>query len=77
MKKIPKKWNPIVFAFLMSFFMAIVMSGALTAINLGVKSNYLQSWLLKAFPLAWIIAFPVSICAVMLVRKILPYIVES
>ena len=43
--KIPKKYEGIVFAFVMSLLMALLMSGVLTAVFTGFDSAFFQHWL--------------------------------
>jgi hypothetical protein len=40
----------------MSFLMALVMSGIITAVNRGLDAGYPLAWM-KSFGLAWPIAF--------------------
>jgi hypothetical protein len=54
--KIPARHANLAFAAIMSFLMALVMSGIITAVNHDLEAGYLLAWL-KSFALAWPIAF--------------------
>lgn len=54
---IPKKYESVVFAFLMSFFMTLLMSFVITFINVGLIDGFLHRWF-QAFWRAYIVAFP-------------------
>lgn len=53
----PRKYANILFAFFMSMFMAFIMSGVLTMLNLGPVDGFFFKWM-RAFGIAWIFAFP-------------------
>ena len=42
---ISKKYEKILFAFLMSIFMSLIVSGIMTLINFGFADNYLMNWI--------------------------------
>ena len=67
--KINNKYTNLLFASLMSLFMALLMSGILTVIHLGFKPNFIGRWL-HAFVIAWPIAFPSILIIAPAVRKI-------
>ncbi|MBP1680037.1 MAG: hypothetical protein H6Q35_376 [Proteobacteria bacterium] len=73
---IPKKYEFIVFAFLMSFFMTLLMSFMITFINIGLVEDFLVRWL-GAFWRAYIIAFPSVLTVVPIVRKIVRKLVAQ
>ncbi|HDP88968.1 MAG TPA: DUF2798 domain-containing protein [Thioalkalivibrio sp.] len=50
--------------------MSFLMSGVITFINLGWVSDFFVRWLLQAFPSAWVVAFPVSLFVVPVVRRL-------
>lgn len=54
--KIPARHAHLAFSGLMSFLMALVMSGIITAVNRGLDAGYPLAWM-KSFGLAWPIAF--------------------
>ncbi len=55
--KIPKRFAPILFAFLMSASLGGVMSATVTAVNTGLEAGFLGRWL-QAYALAFSLAFP-------------------
>ena len=66
---IPKKYEMILFAFLMSLFMAGFMSFIVTLINMGFVDGILYFWL-EAYWKAFLVAFPTIVIVVPQVRKI-------
>ncbi len=66
---IPKKYEMILFAFLMSFFMAGFMSFVVTLINIGFVDGIVMIWL-EAYWKAFLVAFPTILVVVPQVRKI-------
>ena len=73
--KIPYKFTPVVFAFLMSMLMAFIMSALLTLVNLGPVPDFLAKWM-GAFPIAWICAFPTVLVVSPIVRRLVAHFVE-
>jgi hypothetical protein len=55
--KLPKRFAPVLFAFLMSVSLSGFLSAAITAINTGFDGDFVSRWL-HAYALAWSIAFP-------------------
>lgn len=73
MKKIPKKFAPILTTALSSILMAFMMSGIVTAINLGgFPENYFPAWT-NAFTKVVGIAFLV----ILIIRPIVEKIVKK
>ena len=64
-----KKYEVILFSFLMSMFMSGFMSFIITYINLGFIDNFIFLWL-NAYWKAFIIAFPTIFIIVPQVRKL-------
>lgn len=60
---IPAKYTPYVFAFYMAGVMAFLMSAVLVGLNTGLANGYVWR-VLKAY----MIAFPIAFCCVILVR---------
>jgi len=73
---IPKKYEMILFAFLMSLFMAGFMSFIVTLINMGFVDGILYFWL-EAYWKAFLVAFPTIIIVVPQVRKITSKLIEK
>ena len=67
--KIPKKYEGIVFAFVMSLLMALLMSGVLTIVFTGLSADFIAHWF-NGFIHAWPIAFPAILIIAPIVRKI-------
>ena len=74
--KMPKKYAPILFVFFVALNMSFLMSFALTAINLGFPTDFIQRWLRS-----WVIAFPVAFVAAFAIvppiRKLVDWLTDS
>ncbi|MBC3881984.1 DUF2798 domain-containing protein [Undibacterium sp. LX40W] len=70
-----EKKQQLLFAALMSMFMAFCMSGILTALNTGIDAGYFGRWS-KAFLAAWICAFPLVVIFAPLARKLVAKIIQ-
>lgn len=57
MKKIPKKFFPLVFAFFLTLVMVAIISGITTLITVGFRQDFLALWA-RSWGLAWCVAFP-------------------
>lgn len=69
--------NPrILFPFFMALFMAFIMSGALTLLNIGLVNDFIFRWL-KSFLFGFMIAFPTAFFVAPLVHKIVNKIVNK
>ena len=69
-KKLNKKYFNVVFATFMVLFMSFIMSGIITYVNVGLVSNFINKWILSAFPSAFIINLPIALFVVPVVRKL-------
>jgi uncharacterized membrane protein YdjX (TVP38/TMEM64 family) len=58
-----------IFPVAMAFFMALLMTAVVTAMNLGFPPNFVSQWM-KAFAVAWPLASCVAFVAVPLARRI-------
>ena len=56
MKKIPKKYEGIIFALLMSFGTALIVSGAISFLHNALDAVFIKIWL-SSFLTAWPIVF--------------------
>ncbi len=72
MLKIPKKFVPLVAGMLMALMMSWIMSGIVTAINLGIPENFLSLW-----GNAFVKVAPIAFVAVMVVRPIVEKLVKK
>ena len=60
MKKIPKKFFPVVFAFFLTLVMVLIISGTTIALNVGITADFLARWF-RAWLLTWCVAFPCAL----------------
>lgn len=67
--KLPKSFAPILFGFLLSGLMSLIVSGIATAQALGLGGNFLFSWLTSWLG-SWAVAFPTVLVVAPLVRRI-------
>lgn len=65
----PARFQPILFALIMSGFMAFLMSGILTFINLGWFDGFFRAWI-KAYLYAHACAFPLVFIFAPISRKL-------
>jgi len=73
--KIPKKYEGILFAFVMSLLMALLMSAVLTLVFTGLDKPFITRWM-NGFVHAWPIAFPSIFVIAPLVKKIVAALIE-
>ena len=74
--RIPRKYQPIVFAFFMSALMSCLMSFIVTVVNVGLVENLVSIWL-KAWSVAFSIAFPAIIVVAPVVRRLCELTLED
>jgi hypothetical protein len=55
---IPKRYSHLLFAFLLAGTMTLLVSGIITAINLGIPRDFVQRWVGAWLP-SWAAAYPV------------------
>lgn len=53
--RIPHRYTPVLFALLMSFVMAFIVTAFVTWVNTGMGEGYVGRWM-RAFLLAWPVA---------------------
>ncbi len=73
---ISKKYEFLLFAFFMSLFMSVIMSGAITFINIGLVKNFSSIWF-EAFYKAFMVAFFAVLLVAPQVRKIVAFCVRD
>ena len=73
--RIPARYAPILFAFVMSGFMALVVSCTLTLLNRGWADGFFLYWM-HGYALAWPIAFPAAVLAAPVAKRIVAHVVE-
>ena len=71
---IAKKYETILFAFIMGTFMSGFMSLVITFINLGLIDNFIMFWL-GAYWKAFVIAFPTILIVIPRVRKVVAILI--
>jgi Protein of unknown function (DUF2798) len=69
-------WARFIFPVTMAFFMALLMTGVITFVNLGLVRDFLWQWM-RAFAIAWPLASCVAFVAVPLARRITGVIVKA
>lgn len=65
---IPRKFAPMLFGFLLSGLMSLLVSGISTFRNRGMTPEFTELWI-GAWLTAWLIAFPVVLVVAPLARK--------
>ena len=75
--RIAKCYYKLVFAFVMSLMLSVLMSGVIMLINLGWVPDFFCRWLAPAFPRAWVIAFPIPLFVVPAVQRIVRRLVAD
>lgn len=75
LKVIPARWRSVVFAFLLSGLMTLLVSGLTTAINLGLDGFTASLWL-AAFIRAWPITFPSVLVVAPIVQRLVGHLVK-
>lgn len=68
---IPKRFAPYAFALLLAGMMTLIVSGVVTALNVGFPQDFVGRWL-GSWVATWAIAFPVML----LVRPFVQRVVE-
>ncbi|WNC16302.1 DUF2798 domain-containing protein [Brevibacillus brevis] len=68
--KLHKKYEQLVFTFIMAFGMSCIISFFMMLINFGFNSMLLGKWL-KAWPLAFLFAFPCAYFFPRFIRKLM------
>lgn len=64
----PRRYYLVVFAFLMSLFMSLAMSGVVVALQGGESGRFLYQWLVISFPGSFLVAFPLTLLITPVVR---------
>ncbi len=74
---IPKKYEGILFAFVMSVLMALLMSAVLTAVFTGFDNAFFQRWFNGFVVHAWPVAFPAIFIIAPVARKIVTALIKA
>jgi Na+/H+ antiporter NhaD/arsenite permease-like protein len=75
-KRIPRRLFPVVFGFLLSGLMTLVVSAITTYRNLGFDGAFVRNWL-TAFVSAWSVTFPTATVVAPFVRRLVERIVSD
>lgn len=73
---VPKKYEPVAFAFLLSAIQTFVITGISLALTIGLSGELPGLWA-KAYVSSWIVAFPGVLLIAPVVRRILKRIVRQ
>ncbi len=74
--KLPRKYAPLIFGAVMSGLMSLVMSFAMTAINVGFVPDFLRLWF-EGFGIGFVVATPVSFGAVHIAERVVNWLTSS
>lgn len=74
--KLPSRYQTLLFALIMSFSMALLVSGVISLINAPSIGLFLQKWL-PAFLMAWPLVFLAIVFIAPLVQRIVNGLVEK
>ncbi len=75
-RKLPSSAMGIVLPFLLSIVMTFVVSGVSTVLGIGLVEGLIGRWM-RAWAFSWVIAFPVLLIALPVVRKAATMIVAA
>jgi hypothetical protein len=75
MKKLPAKYNAVVFPFVLSTLMSFIISGVSTWRALGMVDGFFGKWMM-AWGFSWLVAFPTVLLILPIVRKLVAQFVE-
>jgi hypothetical protein len=75
MLKLPRRYAPVLFALIMSVTLSGLLSFVITAINSGIGIGFLNRWL-RAYGLAWMLAFPLVTLIAPQVRRLVDRITD-
>lgn len=75
MKKLPAKYNAVVFPLVLSTLMSFIISGVSTWRALGLMDGFVGKWM-TAWSISWLVAFPTVLLILPIVRKLVALFVE-
>lgn len=76
MAKLPARYYPLAVPLLLSFIMSFIVSGIATLRGIGMVPEFLNIWM-HAWLASWMVAFPVVLCVLPTVRRIVGAFVEE
>jgi len=74
-RKLPARFGPIVMPFLLSLLMTCLVSLISTARSVGVTPELLRLWP-GSWALSWLVAFPVTLIVLPIVRRLTAAVVD-
>ena len=72
----PARYAPILFGFILSALMSLLVSGIATFRNAGLADGFLQAWIGAWLP-SWLIAFPVVLVVAPIARRLVGVLVKA
>lgn len=72
----PNKFAPILFGFILSGLMSLLVSGIATLRALGVVPDFVGTWM-QGWLTAWAIAFPIVLVVAPLTRKLVQRLIAQ
>jgi hypothetical protein len=67
---IPARFAPILFGFILSGSMSLIVSGIATARATGIGGGFLMRWILGGWLPSWAVAFPAVLLMAPLTRRL-------
>jgi hypothetical protein len=75
-KKLPVRLFQPLFGLFMAFFMSFLMSGAITALNIGFPPDFLARWM-HSWGMAFVLAYPAILIVAPIARQLALRFAES
>lgn len=75
MTRLPARYNAIAIPLFLSLLMTCIVSGIATVNSIGLAEDFAGKWM-QAWGLSWIVAFPIMLFVLPLVRRIAALFVE-
>lgn len=72
---IPRRWRPILFGFILSGLMSLVVSGVSALRTAGPVTGFAALWMGAWLP-AWLVAFPLVLLAAPLTRRFVEQVAD-
>ena len=72
----PRRFEPVLFGFVLSSLMSLLVSGISTLMSVGAVSGFLQLWL-RAWLTAWPVAFPVVLIVAPMARRLVQRLIPE
>jgi hypothetical protein len=74
-QKLPARYNHIAIPLALSFLMTFIVSGISTFSGVGFTAGVAEKWM-QAWGLSWVVAFPIMLFVLPLVRRMVAVFVE-